>query len=200
MVLKAASDNKSTNDEDEKKRKYEISLLSLVVGGDPNSFAKIVELHINIVTQIAFYMTGSRDTADDIAQDVFISLWRNRAKLDPARPLRPYLVRSIRNRVFDEHKGDVVRSRYKDSAIAESLAGSISSEVPSHENGVIERADIQNALEELPARRRLALQLYLIDELSEQEIADAMGASAQATDRLIRRALADLKNFLKLSR
>ena len=176
----------------------ELSLLEGVRSGDTDAFAKLVELHIDTLTQVAFYLSHSRDTADDIVQNIFIALWENRSRIDPDRSLKPYLLRSVRNRALDEHKSDQIRTRYRDIQIAEISSGVRSAQVPSPEGTVLDKATIQQALYHLPQRRRLALQLYLIDDLSESEIAEVLGASPQAADRLIRRALSDLRSLLKI--
>lgn len=181
-------------------RTEERALILRVRDGDTQAFAKLVQQHMNRVTRLAYHLVGSHDVAEDVAQTVFVQLWDHRDRLDPDRPLRPYLLRAVHNRALDERKAEGVRARYRVQVQGEALAGSIGAAVPSPESGVLTTTTVQAALRRLSERRRLALRLWFEESLTHEEIAAVLGVSLQATDRLIRRALAEIREILLVSK
>lgn len=177
----------------------ERALLARLVQGDSEAFAALVDRHLNRVTKFAVYLTGSDDMAEDIAQAVFIQLWERRATVDPNRPLRPYLLRAAHNRVIDEQRAGAVRQKYHEYVRASAIAGSIRAAVPSPESGILATATVHEAIRHLSERRQLALRLWFEEEMTAAEIADTLSISPTAADRLVRRALAELRQILLVS-
>jgi RNA polymerase sigma-70 factor (ECF subfamily) len=178
-------------------RTRERLLIEQVRNGDGRAFAELVSQHISRLTRFARYLLGSDDTAEDCVQSVFVHLWEHRQRLDPDRPLRPYLLRAVQNRVISERRAEGVRGKYRDAQL---LTASEHTAVPNPEDAILTGAMIQNAIQQLPERRQLALRLWLSEGLTDPEIADVLGISLQATDRLIRRALADVRDILVVSK
>ena len=114
--------------------------------------------------------------------------------LDPTRPITPFLLRLVRNLVVDEHRSSAARQRRHESVVGEQLVSG--TQVPSPENAVLEIATMDAALERLSGRRQLILRLWLREELSFTDIADILGISVEAADRLLRRARADLRALI----
>jgi len=197
-ILAAASDVTSDSARADG-RARERALLIRVRDGDADAFRAVVEQHIDRVTRLAVYLIGAPDVAEDVTQYVFVQVWEHRRTLDPDRPLRPYLLRAVHNRAANERKADAVRARYRQTVHAEALAGAIRTTVPSPEGSVLTSALVQQALDRLQERRQLALRLWFEQELTPPEIAEVLGISPQAADRLMRRALADLRDILAAS-
>jgi RNA polymerase sigma-70 factor (ECF subfamily) len=163
--------------------------------GDPEAFAMLIARYTNQLARFAFYIVGSRDGADDIVQQVWTHLWEQRAMLDPER-FKPYLFRAVRNRALDEQSATYVRERYRTNVLAEATAGTLANAVPSPEETVLTKAVVQAAIEQLPERRRLAIRLRFEEEMSHAEIADVLGVSSVAAQRLVSRAMADLREII----
>jgi RNA polymerase sigma-70 factor (ECF subfamily) len=185
-------DNKTSDDD-------ESLLVARTRQGNSAAFTVLVTRYLDDVTRFAFYITGSRDIADDVAQSVFISLWNHRATLDPSRPLKPYLFRAVRNRALNERKATTVRERYRAGVQAEIASGSVSAAAPSPEDAIVSLATINAVIDRFPEPRRLALRLRLIDELTHVEIAEVLGLSHAAARQLVHRAITDLKKILDVS-
>ncbi len=163
--------------------------------GDPDAFATLVTLYVDTLTRMAFYATGSRDTADDVVQRVFVELWERRATLDPNR-LRPYLLRAVRNRAIDEGNAALVRSRHRATTQAEASAGSVLAATPSPEEDILNDVTVQAAIARLSPRRRLAVRLRLQEEMSHAEIAEVLEISVVAAKRLVARGIVELRQLL----
>jgi RNA polymerase sigma factor (sigma-70 family) len=191
---------KESNDERAAARAEERGLVLRVRASDAEAFALLVRRHLDAVTRMATYLVGSADAAEDVAQRVLVQLWEHRVTLDPERPLTPYLRRSVRNCALNDRKAHTVRAQYRERIQGEIAAGTIPASTPSPEETVLTVATVQAALHQLPHRRQLALRLWFEEELTYSEIADILETSVQATDRLLRRALADLREMLLVSK
>jgi RNA polymerase sigma-70 factor (ECF subfamily) len=177
-------------------REQERALVARVREGDPQAIAILMRLYASRLVRFASYTVGSRDTAEDIVQQVFVKLWERRATLDSDFRIKPYLFRAVRNRALDELDAETVRTRYQTSVQGEVVAGVIPAMVPSPEEGVLTTAAIQAALERLPERHRLALRLRLEQQMTHAEIAEVLGISVVATKRFVARAIGDLRKML----
>ncbi len=164
--------------------------------GDSNAFSAIMTKYMNRLRRFAFVIVGSRDSADDIVQTVFVGLWEHRHELDPDSHLRAYLFRGVRNRALNEQSANNVRDRYRSDIQADTAAGALSSAVSSPEDEILIHTTVQAAIEQLSERRRFVLQLRLREELSHAEIAEVLDISAMAAQRLVARAIADLRKII----
>jgi RNA polymerase sigma-70 factor (ECF subfamily) len=164
--------------------------------GDTAAFADLVTTYLARMTRFASHIVGSADVADDVVQAVFIELWNHRAEVDPARPLTPYLFRLVRNRALNERKGDMVRRRYQDRMVADAAAGAARAAVSSPEGPVLAAVTIAAALSQLSDHRQLALRLRIEEDLPPEAIGEVLGITPVAADRLVRRALAEVRDIL----
>lgn len=180
-------------------RRAEYALIGRVRIGDQEAFATLVATHIKGVTRFAYAIVGSLDAADDVAQSVFIYLWEHRASLDPTRPLMPYLFRIVRNRAFNEWNANAVRERYRDRVQADAAAGTLPASVMGFEGAVLNAATLEAILRQLPERRRLAIRLRFNDQLTHAEIGEVLEISAEAAEKLVFRALKELREILEVS-
>jgi len=176
---------------------HEPFLVARLRDGDTTAFAELVRHYMNSAMRFATHLLGSRDAAEDIVQSVFIHVWERRSTLDPARSFKSYVFRAVRNSALNDRKAAAVRQRYQTAVQDELASGTTQGSVASPERRVLDTATVQAALQRLSDRRRIALRLRLIDELSHAEIADVLGISATAAQSLVVRAIADLREILR---
>jgi RNA polymerase sigma-70 factor (ECF subfamily) len=73
-------------------------LLARAAAGEPDAFGSVYQAYQHIVFRFGLAMTGSLETAEDIRQDVFVTLFRNLERYDPARAsFTTYLYGIVRN-------------------------------------------------------------------------------------------------------
>jgi RNA polymerase sigma-70 factor (sigma-E family) len=147
------------------------------------NYRSLVRLSVLLVRDIA--------TAEEVVQDAFVAMhsaWRRLR--DPDKALS-YLRQSVVNRS---------RSVLRHRAVVEKYAPKGLPDAPSAENGAItelERTEVIKALGELPTRQREALVLRYYADLSEAEIASAMGISRGAVKSHTARGMAALRTVLE---
>ena len=132
------------------------------------------------------------DHAEDAVQEAFVTLWRRRASLDPARSVRALLYAAVRNRLLNLHR---------DAARRHDLLGMMDAPsappLPDDLTGAALLADrVRQGLDALPARQREALSLSRFDGLGYAEIADLMGCSVKTVENHVGRALRALRDHL----
>ncbi len=76
---------------------HEGELLRRAQAGDRDAFDALVSLHARMVLAVARRITAHREDAEDVAQEVFVRFYRALSKVDPARPVAPWLIRTTLN-------------------------------------------------------------------------------------------------------
>ncbi|MGH3388889.1 MAG: SigE family RNA polymerase sigma factor, partial [Actinomadura sp.] len=141
--------------------------------------------------RLATLLVRDVGTAEEVVQDAFIAMHRGWRRLrDPDKALA-YLRQSVVNRA---------RSVLRHRAVVEKHAPKALPDAPSAESGAIvefERSAVVRALSTLPTRQREALVLRYYSDLSEAEIAHAMGISRGAVKSHTARAMTALRGALE---
>lgn len=171
-------------------------LVARLRAGDSQAFTELITRYTNQLTRFAFYTVGSRDAADDIVQQMFVELWERRSTLAPDQ-LKPYLFRAVRYRALNERRSQGVRQRHRTDVEAAIASHDYPVTVQSSEEYVLTLAVVQAAVEVLPERRQLAIRLRLEEEMTYPEIAEVIGVTPMAAQRLVARAMAELRELLR---
>jgi RNA polymerase sigma-70 factor (sigma-E family) len=150
----------------------------------------LYQAHAVGLIRLAIIMLGERTAAEDVVQEAFLGLYRHWDRLaDPARALsyaRSSVLNGCRNvlRVRRRPERSEPAARAAESAEAAALVGE-------------EHQEVLAALRALPARQREALVLRYYADLSEEEIAAAMGISRGTVKSTTSRAVAAVARRLK---
>ena len=153
--------------------------MELVVDGQARAFEVVFDRHADAAFALAYRMCGRRSTAEDVVQDSFVRIHPRFDQLDaPAA----YLRRTVTNACYSYHRrrGREEAYRERPRPVAD----------PEHD-------DMWDALARLTPRRRAALVLRYYLDLSEADIADALGCRKGTVKSLTHRALADLRSVLE---
>ncbi len=141
--------------------------------GDLNSLGILYDRHRQMVYRTALAITNDQEAASDLLQDVFLRLYRFVDRIDIGRPLQPWLYRMTANLSYTWVKRNHHWFRPLED-MADWLAGS-SKNLPFE---TIEKKDdwdrVQQAVANLPISQRVVVVLYYLNDLSLQEIAEAL--------------------------
>ncbi len=183
-------------DSDNQSLQGEPALLVRVKNGNAQAFTEIVTRYIDDVTKFAYYILQSQDEAEEVAQTVFVWLWDKREYIPTNRPVKSYLLRAARNRCLDQRKSLQIRAKYEadlqytaQTLLSHSIVG-YNSDVPGF---TVDK--VQEVIDKLPEHRRSALRLRIEDGLSHAEVAEVMGITPQAAQKLISRTITDLRKY-----
>src|SRR6202035_5808032 len=91
-------------------------LMELVARADPRAFETIYERHSTAVFSLAYRICGVRATAEEIAQEAFLAIWRSGARYDRTRgSVRTWLLGVVHNRAIDMLRRTTVHDRRRTS-------------------------------------------------------------------------------------
>lgn len=145
--------------------------------GKLEALGVLYDRHRNLVFRTALAITADPEAAADLLQDVFLRLHRFVDRVDPERPLEPWLYRMVANLSYTWVKR---RKRWLRPLedIAEWLAGS-RRESPVHQMEASEdNHHVQQAVASLPLPQRVVVVLYYVNDLPLQEIAEILDIPA----------------------
>ena len=179
-------------------------LMQKAGSGDRAAFKELIKKHQGTVTGIIYRYTGNHNEVEDLAQDIFLKIYKAANSYAPRARFKTWLYKVVAN-----HCLNFFRSQ-KRKAFITSLDQSLSEDHNPH----IQRTDAQKeqpeimlqqqelqialkkALSELPERQRMAVILHRFEGLSYKEVADTLGSSLSAVESLIFRAMNNLKEKL----
>lgn len=138
------------------------------------------------------------DEAEDIVQQVFVSLWEKRTQLDIHTSIRAVLYKAVQNACLNKIKHLKVRHVYAEELKATALHEDSSDSVQAAE--LNER--IQQAMESMPEQCGRIFKMSRFEQLRYQEIADQLGLSVKTVENQMGKALKivreELKDYLPL--
>jgi len=170
-------------------------LLQDAGGGDREAFGVLVERHHRAVMQFVHRFLGDigRDTAEDLAQDVFLKAWKAASSFEPRAQAITWLLRIATNTCLNYRRGKRLRR-------AVSLDANTEADIPDRQAGPAaasqarEQADrVRRAIAELPPNQRAAIVLRHFHGLSYAEISDVLDVSVSAVESLLFRARRTLR-------
>lgn len=181
----------------------DVALMARVQAGDLAAFQELVERHQRRVIGTIAKMLGDADEAEDLAQQVFVRVWRSAARYRPEAKFTTWLFTITRNLVFN-----ATRRRHR--RIQTTPLGHDNPELPEREiadpNRQTPAADlldrelqqaIQEAIDALPAVARMAVVLRRYEELPYEEIGAVLKISVPAVKSVLFRARVELKERLR---
>src|SRR3954447_15729070 len=91
-------------------------LLALMRRGEARAFEHVYDRHANAAFSLAYRMCGSRNAAEDVVQEAFLSIWRSGARYDPMRgSVRTWVLGIVHNRAIDGLRRSTVHDRRRAS-------------------------------------------------------------------------------------
>ncbi len=166
-------------------------LLASLRSGEEAAFESLFAKHWAMVYRILFRLIGSREEAEDLAQEVFVRLYRNPPELRDRLDLAPWLYRVATNLGYNtlrkgirETKRQQQIQRFSETEEAAGLCGNDPEQASLAQE---DRRAVRQALALLPEREQACLVLRH-SGLSYAEVAAALGVQANSVGTLLARA------------
>lgn len=181
----------------------DLRLMERVKHGDMEALRELIEVHQYRVIGTVAKMLGDDSEAEDIAQQVFIRVWKSAPRYEPTAKFTTWLFKITRNLVFNELRR---RKRHLTRSLDEADdndAPPLQLEDPGSKAPDTTMLDdemqsaIQRAIDELPEAQRMAIILRRYDEFSYEEIGEILGLSVPAVKSVIFRARTELRDKLR---
>ncbi|MDQ6655021.1 MAG: sigma-70 family RNA polymerase sigma factor [Verrucomicrobiota bacterium] len=179
----------------------DVRLMHLSGTGDMAAFERLVERHQALVAGTIGRMLGDNSDVEDLAQQVFVRVWKSAARYEARAKFTTWLLTITRNLVFNEvrrRKRHTTRPLQTEPGGEEMQLKDERALSPGESllEGELQR-EVEKAIGELPETQRMAVVLRRYEELSYEEIADVLDQSVPAVKSLLFRARAQLRERLK---
>ena len=171
-------------------------LMERIAQGDAGALRLAYEAHAGRVMALALRIVRSKAEAEDVVQETFLEVWRRAGDYDVSRgELASWIASMARSRCIDRVRRARVRSRY-----AQQEASAAPEGVPDRLDDAVamkEQAQrVRRLLDELPKEQREALELAYFEGLTQQQIAERIGAPLGTIKTRLRLALERLSKEL----
>jgi RNA polymerase sigma-70 factor (ECF subfamily) len=178
----------------------DIRLMELVSAGQTDAFKQLVERHQRLVIGTVARMLGNNSDAEDIAQQVFVRVWKNASRYVPRARFTTWLLTITRNLVFNELRR---RSRHAQVPLQTEVDEEerpLKDEQTLAPDASLLEQELQQAIDaaiaSLPETQRMAVVLRRYEQLSYEEIAEILEQSVSAVKSLLFRARTELRASL----
>ena len=169
----------------------EQEIIRLVRQSDEEAFHQLYLRYHDSLYRIIHYRCGDPSLSEDVLQDTFLKIWRNRESLDPHQSFWGYLNTISRNLLYDHFKHQKVRRRHEETADTPEISGSNPEAAAA---GNLLREAIHRVVNESLAERcRMIFLLSRVEGYSNQEIADRLGISKKTVENQLTHALKILR-------
>jgi RNA polymerase sigma-70 factor, ECF subfamily len=168
-------------------------LLARLRAGDRAAFDAIFRAQYAAMVGVAESVVRERAVAEEVAQDVFLELWRRRESLAVQESLRAYLFRSVRNRALNHLRhGRVQRAAAPFIARDEAAPATAPARMAEREID----AAVRDAVAALPDPVRQVFEMSRTHHMKYGEIAASLGISVKTVEARMGRALKELRERL----
>ncbi|MDR1687578.1 MAG: sigma-70 family RNA polymerase sigma factor [Clostridiales bacterium] len=171
----------------------DFDLIQMCINEDMNYFSELMRRYKNLVFSVILRMVNDKEEANDLAQEVFIKVYKNLHKYYPEFKFSTWIIRITTNHVIDFR-----RKKKQESVPIEDVEYELSSEESPEAQYIRKERDhsINSLLEALPDMYKIPIVLYHKEGLSYQEISDIIKEPLSKVKNRIFRARKMLKESI----
>ncbi len=176
-------------------KRSEKELLNRLADSDPAAFETLFHTYWDRIYSTALLLSRSTAWAEDVAQELFLWIWKERRQINTVENLEAYLSRAARNLMLGRLRHLKVEDKYKMTLLAR--AGHSEQENP---ESVFSQRElhglVENAIGLLPPQQQRAFRLSREQGLSHLQISKIMNLSTNTVKDYIVKSLAFLRKYL----
>jgi RNA polymerase sigma-70 factor (ECF subfamily) len=176
---------------------FDAELMLRVKDGDGASFAILLEKHRSPVIHFLYRMVQNQAIAEELAQEVFLRVYRSRESYEPTAKFTTWLFRIATHLALNslrDGRNQRLEERLDDSAATP--VRQVSDQRPSVEQSMVYQArldEVRRAVAMLPEKQRAAVLMHKYEEMEYSQIAKVLNCSESAIKSLLFRAYETLR-------
>ena len=180
---------------------FDTELMVRVKEGDGASFGVLLEKHRSPVVHFLYRMVQNYAVAEELAQEVFLRVYRSRSTYEPTAKFTTWLFRIATHLALNalrDGKNERLQERLDDDG-SDTPVRQVSDRRPSVEQRMVYEAkldEIRHAIAKLPAKQRAAVLMHKYEEMEYWQIAKVLSCSESAVKSLLFRAYETLRGRL----
>ncbi|MDZ7763999.1 MAG: sigma-70 family RNA polymerase sigma factor [Melioribacteraceae bacterium] len=164
----------------EKSSRSDEILVKLIKQNDPDAFKELYYKYYKQLYRYAYFRLYAVETTRDLIQDLFSRVWNNRKNLNPNKPIKSYLYRSLTNIIINHSRLESSKN-VSYSKLDEEISG--------REEELDQQIDIQSAINELPEKLKSVYLLSRVEGYKYKEISEILQISVKAVEKRMSKAL-----------
>lgn len=157
-----------------------------ISGGDIGEFRSLFNRYYEQLCRFSYSITADMDAAEDIVQEFFYNLWKNRETAQPVLSLNAYLYQSVRNNSLHYLQHQIIKRQYAEKVAA-------TAEPEPDEDTLLEMEELNMAidktLEKLPERCSRIFRMNRFEGKKYREIAEILSISVKTVEADMGKAL-----------
>lgn len=174
----------------------DLFVLTKIKEGNVKAFEGIFRLYYSPLCLYAAGITGNRDVAEEIVQELFYVFWKEKEKLQVFRSIKSYLYGAVRNQALQYCEHLEVRNRYRETVLACNPDGKPSDPQDQLEYKELETL-IDKTLKKLPERRLRIFRMHRFEGKKYAEIASILSLSVKTVEAEMTKALQTLRKEIE---
>lgn len=170
-------------------------LLARCSQGDRDSFAILYTRYLTPLCRYLYLFTRSKEESEEIVQDVFVRIWKEKANLATVQSFQPYLFKAAKNRLLDQLRRKESEMKIIDSIrplTEESREYSDSELIYTQYHQIAE-----NAKDRLSQKRKQIFEMSFEEDLSLDEIALRLAISKSVVKKQLYAATDFIREYLR---
>src|SRR6476660_3719173 len=177
---------------------YDAELMLRVKDGDSPSFGVLLEKHRSAVVHFLYRMVQNYAVAEELAQEVFLRVYRARGTYEPTAKFTTWLFRIATHLALNalrDNRNERLQDRLDDDG-SDMQARQVSDSRPSVEQRMVfqaKLAEVRRAIALLPEKQRAAVLMHKYEEMEYSQIAKVLNCSESAVKSLLFRAYEALR-------
>jgi len=177
---------------------YDAELMLRVKDGDGASFALLLEKYRASVTHFLYRMVQEQAVSEELAQEVFLRVYRSRETYEPTAKFTTWLFRIATHLALNwlrDQKNERGQKRL-DESVEDAPERDVADRSPSVEQSMVHRVkveEVRRAVAALPEKQRAAVLMHKYEEMEYSQIAKVLSCSESAVKSLLFRAYETLR-------
>jgi len=172
-------------------------LLSMSANGDLSAFSTLYDRYWKALLAKAYARLKSKEDAEEVVQELFISIWHRRQKIELVYSFKTYLFASLRYQILSF----IAKQQYRKDEISIDGAENSALWLQDDEFHSIEMKELQSKInlivDQLPEKCRIIFKMSRNEGMSAKNIASTLNISHRTVETQISKAIRVLKNSFK---
>jgi len=176
-----------------KQHRIEQALLKRAVAGNSQASKEVIRLLSSPAYSLAWKMLGKKEDAEDVVQEAFIRLWKSADTFLGKSGLSTYFYTIVSNLCLDRIKS-INKGFFEEF---DEFEHHPMQEIEWNNAKSFDAESVQKALNALSSKQRMAMLMWAYQDLTAEQIGDALGMNKNSVDQLLYRAKLKLKAELE---